>query len=129
VRSFLIGSIFFVANRESAGIRRFPQVRGWTKLAGECFFESLLFLHSDAAIDSDFKHDISLFHDEAGVVAYGQVVGVIAHASDGRNDDGLDLDGLGCLESIAVLQHKGDDSYPLVGVDGLQRLIFQPIPG
>jgi len=56
-------------------------------LLSEGFFQRLFLVERRASVDGDLERDIALLDDEADIAPYGQVVGIIAEASDGCDDD------------------------------------------
>src|SRR5260370_29398055 len=72
-------------------------------LLGEGFFQRLFLVERRASVDGDLERDIALLDDEADIAPYGQVVGIIAEAGDGCDDDRLYRRRLACLQRVGIL--------------------------
>src|ERR1700685_3407132 len=78
-------------------------------LLGEGLRHGLLLFQGCAAVYSDLESHIALLDEEGGIVARGEVIGIIPQAADRR--DGLCPHLERCLPSlvpIRTLEHEGD---------------------
>jgi hypothetical protein len=82
-------------------------------LLGECLFHGLPFFKGQLAVDGDFECHTALLDDEADLLSHGQVVGIVADASERHDRGPQDL--LASLERIKALPQQRDAFRALLG--------------